>query len=87
MSVRPTGRRGCEAQRTRGQRPKSARLYFSSFGEGTLSVGRRLRRKTRHVYHFGQSSCCDDPSCVDEAVEESSLDIERSPEFVLDVVI
>ena len=31
MSVSPTGRSGWEAQRTRGHRPKSARLYLSSW--------------------------------------------------------
>lgn len=35
-SVRPTGRRGWDWQRTRGQRPKSARLYFSSYDFDTL---------------------------------------------------
>jgi hypothetical protein len=37
--------------------------------------------------HFDEAAGGDDPSGVDEAVEEASLDVEGAAEFVLDFVV
>jgi hypothetical protein len=43
--------------------------------------------KVSGAYHLGQASCCDDISCVDQAVQVSRRVVDRFPQIFVHVIL
>ena len=61
-------------------------LVFLKLGE-SKSVKSGWMNKVDEVYHLGKSPGCDDPSSVDQPVQQPGLNIQGAPQLVVDFII